>query len=448
MDKPLASYLHRSLILVALLTFSLTGCSRNDVYPSRPIELICPWPAGGGTDRLARQVAHQLEQELNVPVNVINAVGGNGVTGHTRGAFADPHGYSITLATVELNMLHWRGLTSLNPRDVEPLCLLNRDAAAIFVSNDSPYETIDDLEEKIREAPVPLKASGTSQGGVWHAAVVGWLIEQKISPSQLNWISIAGSTASLQELIAGGIDFACCSVPEASALLDAGKIRCLGVMGNPPASAISSKIPLFEESGISWKMGGWRGIVAPRNILPERRDRLCAALEKVCQSDEFATFMNRAGFDCSYAGPVEFSSMLKDWDCEFGEILNSDAFRSAQQPRFGPMFFPMIIGTGLLLSGMVLLLTKQFSQDANAIRLSPQVLMQLLIVPAWVVIYALVSPWLGFVLTSSILLITTMLILNVPWKTAIPVTLIMVPTVYHLFAVVLHVSLPWGWMGW
>jgi len=435
----------RGTFLILLILCISAGCSREDVYPSRPIELICPWPAGGGTDRLARQVAHQLERELHVPVNVINAVGGNGVTGHTRGALSDPHGYAITLATVELNMLHWRGLTSLNADDFLPLCLLNRDAAAIFVREESPYKTIQDLEDAIRNSPVPMKSSGTSQGGVWHAAVVGWLVEQKISPSQVTWISIAGSTASLQELVAGGIDFACCSVPEAAALHDAGKIRCLGVMSESPHI---SGLPTFRDAGIPWSLGGWRGIVAPKSLPPERRDRLCDALEKICHSDEFADFMDRAGFDRSYAGFSEFTGMLKDWDRDLGEILTSDAFTAAQQPRFGPMFFPKILGGGLLILGLALFVTGQFKTASGAVSLNAAAILRLAIVPAWVAGYALLSPTLGFVLTASLLLLGALLALRVSPRTAVPVTLLTVPAVYQLFAVILHVSLPWGWIGW
>ncbi|MFW6171022.1 MAG: tripartite tricarboxylate transporter substrate-binding protein, partial [Planctomycetota bacterium] len=99
---------------------------------------------------MSRQVAAQLESELDIPVNVINAVGGSGVTGHSRGALARPDGYTLTMITVELNILHWRGLTNVTPKDFAPLVLLNRDSAALFVRTDSPYHTLDDLEAAIR----------------------------------------------------------------------------------------------------------------------------------------------------------------------------------------------------------------------------------------------------------------------------------------------------------
>src|SRR5687768_3392103 len=97
-------------LLTLLLLAAQTGCRDAEEFPSRPIMLICPWAAGGGTDRVSRQVAAILEDELDIPVNVVNATGGGGVTGHSRGASAPPDGYTLTMITVELNMLRHRGL--------------------------------------------------------------------------------------------------------------------------------------------------------------------------------------------------------------------------------------------------------------------------------------------------------------------------------------------------
>ncbi len=124
---------------------------------------------------MSRQMAMQLERRLGVPVNVINATGGSGVTGLTRGARSRPDGYTLMMMTVELSMLHWRGLTDITYEDFAPLSLLNRDAAAVFVRGDAPWQSLAALETAVREAGTPLKASGTAQGGIWHAAVAGWL---------------------------------------------------------------------------------------------------------------------------------------------------------------------------------------------------------------------------------------------------------------------------------
>src|SRR3954466_4865053 len=82
-------------------------------YPTRPITLIVPWGAGGGTDQTARIIGSLLERDLGQPVNVVNRVGGSGVVGHAAIAASAPDGYTIGLITVEIGMMHWQGLTDL-----------------------------------------------------------------------------------------------------------------------------------------------------------------------------------------------------------------------------------------------------------------------------------------------------------------------------------------------
>ena len=98
----------RKVLLAALL------CAATSVfaqYPQRPVQLIVPWGAGGGTDATARIIATLLEKELKQPFNVVNRTGGSGVVGHDAIAKATPDGYTIGLITVEITMMHWQGLT-------------------------------------------------------------------------------------------------------------------------------------------------------------------------------------------------------------------------------------------------------------------------------------------------------------------------------------------------
>ena len=102
--------------LVTLLTlggFISTGFAQAKC-PSRPMTIICPWGAGGGTDAVARIMGALLEKELGQPVNVVNRTGGGGAVGHTAGANAAPDGYTMCLTTVEITMMHWMGMAQVN----------------------------------------------------------------------------------------------------------------------------------------------------------------------------------------------------------------------------------------------------------------------------------------------------------------------------------------------
>src|SRR5688572_1586081 len=127
--KPLSTLLGA----VAALTLGLFGAVAHAAWPERPVTLIVPWAAGGGTDATARIIGSLLEKELGQPVNVVNRVGGSGVVGHQAISAAAPDGYTIGLITVEIGMLHWQGLTDISGTSYTPVGLVNFDPAGLQV---------------------------------------------------------------------------------------------------------------------------------------------------------------------------------------------------------------------------------------------------------------------------------------------------------------------------
>ena len=467
-------------LIISLAFFAacllLPGCRQEESFPSRPITLICPWSPGGGTDRVSRQVAALLEDELKIPVNVINATGGSGVTGHTRGALAKPDGYTLMMITVELNMLHWRGLTNISYADFDPLVLLNRDDAALFVRADAPWKSLAELQDAIRARPRGLKASGTAQGGIWHISVAGWLQAVGMSPDACVWVSINGAGPSLQELLSGGVDFVSCSLPEASTLVDAGQVRCLGVM-SPNRVENFANVPTFHEQGVKWESWGWRGLALPNGVSTEHKQMLLTAIQRVIARDDYQEFMRNSGFDARSAGPKEFAAELSRLDKEFGEILTSDAYRGVRDSRYGPMVFPAVIGA-LLVSVLAwlfwtrgqahretLLETAVESLDEGAIEHHPTMPSQgAMPTSAWawppsaalpvalaiagVILFVLVVDRLGFVLTAFLLMAAFMKYLGTRLSVAVTASALCAMITYQLFHVHMRVSLPWGLLGW
>lgn len=425
----------------------VVGCGRQAGFPDRPIVLLCPWAAGGGTDRISRQVAVQLERELGVPVNVVNATGGGGVTGHTRGAVARPDGYTVTMVTSELNMLHWRGLTNITYRDYRPVMLLNGDDAAIFVSYDAPWSTLDELEQAIRDNPGTLKGAGTAFGAMWHVSMAGWLNAIGLSPADVIWISMNGAAPSLQELMAGGVDLVCCSVPEAQTLLDAGRIRCLGVMADQRLPVLPN-VPALIERGTDWTSRGWRGLAVPKDIPDERFEVLVEAARRVVTSDEYLDFLRKSGFRPAAEGPEAFQQYLILENEQYGEIFRSEAFRSVHSLRFGPMLFPSLT-LGILVAALAMLLvTGGLRRSAEEQSIAGAGLVRAGLAVLFVVLYVALAEWIGFVITGAALLFLLLRALGVRWSVAGTVAIVLVPAVFQFFAVYMRVPLPWGWLGW
>lgn len=293
-------------------------------WPSRPVTVVCPWGAGGGTDATARIVAALLEKSLGQPFNVVNRTGGSGVVGHSAIATAPADGYTIGMITVEITMMHHQGLTELNPSSYTPLALMNVDPPGVQVNASSPYKTIKALADAIKAAPAgKFKASGTGQGGIWHLALIGWLQAMGLAPNHVAWVPSNGAAPAMQDLAAGGVDVVTCSVPEAKAMIDAGKAVSLAVMA-PQRNPAFKDVPTLNESlGINYSVGAWRGIAAPKGLPPEIASRLTAELKKIFDSAEFQDFMKNRGFGTTWADPGGFASFMADGDKAMGTAMTA-----------------------------------------------------------------------------------------------------------------------------
>jgi tripartite-type tricarboxylate transporter receptor subunit TctC len=310
-------------LCLAVFTLSLNGCGKPSEYPSRPLTMVVPWAAGGGTDAIARVIASLVEKELGKPVNVVNRTGGSGVVGHQAIAGAAPDGYTIGVLTVEIAMMHHQRLTDLSGASFTPLGLVNFDATAIQVRADAPFANLGDLLQTIRASPGKIKASGTAQGGIWHVSFLGLLADQKILPSSVIWVPSNGSAPALLDLVAGGVDTVPGSHPEARSLIDAGKVKSLAILDDAPSS-LYPNVPTGRQAiGTNWNMGAWRGIGAPKNLPPAIEARLQDAVKKAYDSREYRDFMTNRGFGMRWAGPADFAAVMAASDAQLGAVMKT-----------------------------------------------------------------------------------------------------------------------------
>ena len=309
-------------ILAAALLALVTGTALA-AYPERPITLIVPWGAGGGTDAVARFFAAYLEKDLGQPVNVVNRTGGNGVVGHSAIAQAAADGYTFGLITVEITMMHWQGLTDLSPTSYQPLALVNADPAGFQVRADSPYKTVKDVIDAIKANPGKLKASGTGQGGIWQLAIAGLLSDLKIDPNAVPWVPSNGAAPGLQDLVAGGVDIVPCSIPEARALIDAGKVKSLAIFADK-APALYPNLPTIKQAtGSDWKTAAWRGFAMPKGTPKDIVDKLTGAIEKAYQSKEYKDFLAQRGFGGEWARQDDFAKYMAKGDADMGKVMKT-----------------------------------------------------------------------------------------------------------------------------
>ncbi len=292
-------------------------------WPERPVTLIVPWGAGGGTDATGRIIASLLEKELGQPINVVNRTGGGGVVGHTAIANAKPDGYTLGVITTELSMFHWIGTSPLTYKDFSLAGLYNMDAEAIHVRKDDSATALKDLIDRIKAEPGKHKASGANQGGAAHLSLAGMLVALDLDITAAPWVPTEGAAPSMQLLVSDAIDIVCTTMPEAQSMVDAGKVKTLAIMSAERSPSFPDVPTVKEAIGIDWQVGAWRGIGGPKGLPKDVMDALVPALEKVVASGKFKDFMAKRNFGKAWSAPEKFESFLAAADANFGSAMKA-----------------------------------------------------------------------------------------------------------------------------
>jgi tripartite-type tricarboxylate transporter receptor subunit TctC len=282
------------LAVVSVLTvlgFTLVALAQK--YPSRPINLIVPWSAGGSTDLTARALAPVLDKILGQPVKVENRTGGGGAIGHGAIAQGGPDGYNIGIITLEVVLPAWVNNTKIDANSFTPIALLVLNPVAVVVRKDAPWKTLQDLMADIKANPGKFKSAGTARGGSYDYARAGFLKAIGLKETALPWVPTQGAAAALQELVSGGVNVGFVSIGESSALTKAGEIRQLAFMTDKRFAGFP-EVPTLKELGIDWTFASFLMAAAPKHTLPSVARQLDVAFSKAVQDADFVKFMNNA----------------------------------------------------------------------------------------------------------------------------------------------------------
>lgn len=312
-------FIRKALAVSAVALCAATAFAQ---YPNRPITLIVPWGAGGGTDYHARTIASMLEKELKQPVTVVNRTGGSGVVGHSAIAEAAPDGYTIGTVTVEINMMHWMGLTKLTQADYAPVGLLNFVPAGVEVAADSKYKTLKDVLDDARANPGKLKASGTGQGGIWHLALAGMLMKAGMKADQIGWIPSDGAASGLKELVAGSIQVSTVAPAEASTLIKSGKVRLLAAM-TPQRIPAFPDAPTLKEQGLDWELQSFISLMGPKGMPKEAVATLETAMKKIQASPEWKAAMDARGFGLNSMSAADLGKFAAKSNQDLGTVMKA-----------------------------------------------------------------------------------------------------------------------------
>lgn len=291
---------------------------RAQAYPARPIELIVPFAAGGGTDVLARALAEQARSHLPQNLIVINRAGASGGIGWGELVNARPDGYKLAIITVEITMIPHMGLVKFTADDLQPIARLNADPATIAVRTDSPHRSIEDLLAAARAKPGMVLIGNAGPGSLGHLAAAA--LEDKTGV-QFNHAPYRGANPAVLDLLGGHIDAVAVTPVEVATYVAAGKVRPLAVMADKRIAAGWEQVPTLKERQINLSIGGWRGLAAPKGTPPEVVAILRTAMARTLQEPALRETMAKQNMGEGYLDAPEFKALIARDDAFFKQLI-------------------------------------------------------------------------------------------------------------------------------
>lgn len=312
-----------AIVLAMVMVLSLSAVAFAD-YPTKGINVICPWGAGGGTDSCLRAFCAALEKELGVTLTVDNLTGASGVTGHEAIADADPDGYTIGMITWELASYLPMDMSEYTYENYTTLCRVNTDAAAITVNAawaaENGIADVASFVDYCKANPGSVQMGGSSAGSVWHVAGGYLMNATDISIKMIAYPD--GAASAVKAAAQGEINGVTVSVAEARSFIESGDLVLLGVM-DENRSTIFEDVPTCAEQGFEIYYATQRGMAMPVGVDAEIVDTLRAACEVAIEDADFVEFMKANGQAISFLDGEAYEAYLAQAAIDVPEAMVS-----------------------------------------------------------------------------------------------------------------------------
>ncbi len=285
-------------------------------YPSRPVELVVPYPAGGGTDVLGRAFAQAATKHLPQNLVVVNKPGASGAIGWADVINSKPEGYKVALLATDLMTQPNMGLTKITYEDFIPIARLNYDPAAITVRADAPWNTVEEFLAAAKKGD--LRVGNGGNGSTWHLAAAA--VEDKTGV-KFNHIPFSGAAPAALALLGGHIEAITVSAAEVYAYTSTGKLKTLAVMSEQRIKGFE-KVPTLKERNIDISIGTWRGLAVTKGTPPEIVNVLRAATAKIATEQGLRDALDRQNMGYAYADGEAFGAVMAKDHAFYKGLIN------------------------------------------------------------------------------------------------------------------------------
>jgi tripartite-type tricarboxylate transporter receptor subunit TctC len=310
---------HTLLIAGAALVGGLgaTALAQTETFPSKPVQLVVPWPAGGGSDTLMRLLAPYASKSLGQPIVVVNKPGAGGQTGLREVASATPDGYMISFIATGFLSQQYNNPNANTIDDFTYLAFVGTDAAALTANASAGWKDLSEFVAAAKAKPGSVRNGNDQPGGT---SFLGIAMMEKALGVRVVRVPYAGDAPNVQALLSGEVQTSSAALTNMIDHHKNGKVRILAISGDARDSKVAD-VPTFKELGFDVKAGTIRAMVAPKGLPTDRLKKLESAILAGLNDPEFKEKALGASFGLAPKGSAETTQFVKALDADLYPIL-------------------------------------------------------------------------------------------------------------------------------
>jgi tripartite-type tricarboxylate transporter receptor subunit TctC len=307
----------RAALAAAAATF-VGSTAFAQAWPSKPIRVIVPFPAGGGTDILARELTNKMPGYNFV---IDNKPGAGGNLGVDAAAKSPADGYTLVMgqtSNLAINPTLYSKLPYDSVKDLTPISLVASSPLVIVASANSPFHTIADVVKEAKAHPGSINFASSGNGTVAHLATESF---QKQAGIKLTHVPYKGASQGATDVIAGAVQLYVSSVPTLIGHIRSGKMRAIAVTSAKRVDDLPN-VPTIAESGYKgFEAVTWFGILGPANLPKDMVVKLNADINKALKDPQLKKQFDAQGADILGGTPEQFAKLIRDDIVRWGAIV-------------------------------------------------------------------------------------------------------------------------------
>jgi tripartite-type tricarboxylate transporter receptor subunit TctC len=300
-----------------------TPCGAEDQYPSRPVKLVLPQPAGGAVDLIARALADRLAEQMGQPFIVENMPGANGSLAGGNVARSQPDGYTLMLAVdsnLVINPSLYHTLTYDPFKDFAPISIIARLYMVLVANPKIPANSVKELIAYARANPNKLNYAEIGIGSAMHMGMEQFKFMTK---TEINRVSYRGTAPAISDVVAGNVDLMFTGPPSAKAMSEGGKLKLLAV-ASPERMALLPDVPTVVQAGVpGYTMASWFGLLAPAKTSKSIVERLSAETRTAVNSQIFKDRMKSVGLEVDGGTPAAMLETMRSDTQRWAELIKA-----------------------------------------------------------------------------------------------------------------------------